>query len=88
MLSRIWVPIAGFFAAGAALMTIVGVGWFQTAAGGYGGTKEKIIGLAVLLISVLLFLFRRIVQDGQAPHWREEPPRTPAEAAATGVRAS
>jgi hypothetical protein len=42
----------------------------------------------VLLISVLLFLFRRIVQDGEAPHWREEPPRTPVEAAASGVRAS
>ncbi|HEY7380360.1 MAG TPA: APC family permease [Gaiella sp.] len=88
LLGRIWVPIAGFFAAGAALLTIVGVGWFQTAAGGYGGTKEKIIGIAVLLISVLLFLFRRIVQDGEAPHWREEPPRTPVEAAASGVRAS
>ena len=29
-------------------LTIVGFGWFQNAAGGYGGTKEKIIGVSVL----------------------------------------
>ena len=35
-------------------------------AGGYGkGTKVKIIGVAVLGASLLLFLFRRIVQDGE-----------------------
>ena len=46
----------------------------QVAAGGYGDTKEKIIGVSVLVIGILLFLFRRIVQDGERPHWREETP--------------
>ena len=56
----------------------MGVGWFQTAAGGYGkGAEVKIIGFAVLGISLLLFLFRRMVQDKEAPHWREETPTVP-----------
>ena len=41
--------------------------------------RSVVVGLAV---SLLLFLFRRIVQDGQRPHWREDTPATPEEAAA------
>ncbi|CAN5296926.1 APC family permease [soil metagenome] len=76
-LSLIWVPIAGVLAVITFVLMIFGVGWFQTAAGGYGGTTEKIVGFAVLVIAVVLFLFRRIVQDGQRPHWREETPTLP-----------
>ena len=36
-----------------------------------------IIGFGVLVISLLLFLFRRIVQDKESPHWREETPTMP-----------
>jgi amino acid transporter len=75
-----WVGIAGVLAALCVVLTIVGFGWFQTAAGGYGGTKEKVIGLAVLAIGIALFLFRRIVQDGERPHWRESTPETPDQA--------
>ena len=76
-LSPIWVPIAGVLAVVTFVLMIFGVGWFQTAAGGYGGTTEKIIGFSILIIAVLLFLFRRIVQDGERPHWREETPLVP-----------
>ncbi len=84
-----WVPIAGFLAACFALFTIVGVGWFQTAGGGavYGGTKSKVIGFSVLAISLLLFLFRRIVQDHERPHWREQTPAMPGEDVAQPVAA-
>ena len=60
---------------------VVGVGWFHVAGAGgvYGGTKERVIGFGVLVISLLLFLFRRIVQDKEAPHWREETPTMPDE---------
>ena len=34
------------------ILTIVGFGWMQVAAGGYGGTEEKIIGVSVLLIAI------------------------------------
>jgi amino acid transporter len=79
-LGAIWVPIAYVLAVIVAIFTIVGVGWFQTSAGGYGGTKEKIIGFSVLGIAILLYLFRRIVQDKETPHWREETPKLPEQA--------
>jgi amino acid transporter len=75
-----WVWIAGLLAAWSLTLTIVGFGWFQYAAGGYGGTKEKIIALSVLAGSLVLFLFRRIVQDHERPHWRETTPTVPGEA--------
>jgi amino acid transporter len=71
-LGAIWVPIAYVLAAIVAVLTVIGVGWFQTSAGGYGGTKEKIIGFSVLAISILLFFYRRLVQDKERIHWREE----------------
>jgi hypothetical protein len=76
-----WVPIAGVLFAAFALFSVVGIGWFQIAGGGavYGGTKEKIIGFCVLAGSLLLFLFRRVVQDKERPHWREETPTMPDE---------
>ena len=77
-LSAAWVPIAWVLAAICAVLTVVGFGWFQIAAGGYGGTKEKVIGVGVLVIGLLLFFFRRIVQDGERVHWREETPKMPA----------
>jgi amino acid transporter len=78
-LPSIWVPIAIVLFAAFVLFSIVGIGWFQIAGGGavYGGTKEKIIGFSVLAISLVLFLFRRIVQDKETPHWREETPQLP-----------
>ena len=76
-LPSIWVPISFILAVWCLILTIVGFGWMQVAAGGYGGTKEKIIGVSVLAIAILLFLFRRIVQDKESPHWREETPTMP-----------
>ena len=74
-LSSIWVPIAALLAAANALFIYVGVtdpGLTYAAE-----TKHVLIGLAVLLLSVLLWLFRKIVQDGESPKLREETPATP-----------
>ena len=87
-LAPIWVPIAGALAAICAVLTVVGFGWFHIAAGGYGGTKEKVIGVAVLVTGLVLFLFRRIVQDREPPHWREETPAIPAETQQTPAGAA
>ena len=76
-LGAIWTPIAALLAIWCAVLTVVGFGWMQVAAGGYGDTKEKIIGVSVLVIGILLFLFRRIVQDRESPHWREDTPTMP-----------
>ena len=73
-LSGIWTPIAGLLSVWCLILTIVGFGWFQNAAGGYGGTKEKVIGVGVLVIGLLLFFFRRLVQDKERIHWREDTP--------------
>jgi amino acid transporter len=78
-LPSFWTPIAVALCAAFVLFSVVGIGWFQVAGGGavYGGNKEKIIGFSVLAVSLLLFLFRRIVQDKETPHWREETPEMP-----------
>ena len=80
-LPNFWVPIACVLFAAFALFSVVGIGWFQIAGGGavYGGTRNKIIGFSVLAVSLLLFLFRRIVQDRERPHWREVTPQMPDE---------
>jgi amino acid transporter len=79
-LANYWNWIAGVLCAMFVVFTVVGVGWFQTAAGGYGkGAQVKIIGFGVLVISLLLFLYRRVVQDKESPHWREETPEMPDE---------
>jgi amino acid transporter len=73
-----WIPIAMVLFVAFAVFSVVGIGWFQHAAGGYGkGAQVKVIGFAVLAISLLLFLFRRVVQDKERPHWREETPTLP-----------
>ncbi len=85
-LHGIWTAIAGLLAVWCLILTIVGFGYFDTAGGGYGGTKEKVIGVGVLVVGVLLFFFRRIVQDKEKIHWREDTPLMP-ETAAAGVAA-
>jgi amino acid transporter len=78
-----WTGIAAVLCAAFVVFSVVGIGWFQIAAGGYGkGAQVKIIGFGILAASLLLFLYRRIVQDKEAPHWREETPATPEEEAA------
>ena len=40
------------------------VGFLSPAEAGYGGRTEQLIGLAVLLLPLLLWAYRRVVQDG------------------------
>jgi amino acid transporter len=85
-LANYWIGIATILCAAFVVFTVVGVGWFQIAAGGYGkGAQVKIIGFGVLAISLLLFLYRRIVQDKESPHWREETPSVPTEETASAA---
>lgn len=46
---------------------------------GYGGPREILIAIGVLLLSLVLFWIRRVVQDKQKFQWRN--PRTPEEIA-------
>jgi amino acid transporter len=68
-LARPWVGVAALLAAINAFFIIIGAS--NPSLTGYGGTKETWIGVGVLLISVLLFVYRRGVQDRAPIHLRE-----------------
>jgi amino acid transporter len=64
-----WVGIAALLAAINAFFIIIGAS--NPSLTGYGGTKETWIGVGVLLFSILMYVFRRAVQDRQPVHLRE-----------------
>jgi len=73
--SSMFVPVAIVLAAANALFIFVGVtdpGLTYAAE-----TKHVLIGLGVLGISILLYVYRRVVQDGGKIVLREETPTTP-----------
>jgi hypothetical protein len=51
---------------------------------GYGTFFDLLVGVGVLLISVVLYIFRRVVQDRKSITLREDTPSTPPEGAGTG----
>lgn len=71
----IWIPIAIVLVAFNALLIVVGA--FNPQVTGYGGAKETITGFALLSLSVVLFAFRRIVQDRTSLRLREQSPTMP-----------
>jgi amino acid transporter len=78
-LSSIWLPIAGVLAA-ANLLFIVAGGFIYADKYGYGWDKT-LIGIIVLLVSLVLYAFRHIVQDKTGIRLREETPTRPEEEA-------
>jgi amino acid transporter len=64
-----FVPLAGALAVFMAVVVVVGASSFSLT--GYGGTKELLIALALLASSVLLYAYRRHVQDGSRLTLRE-----------------
>jgi amino acid transporter len=73
----IWLPIAAVIALSNTVFLIVGAGSPQL--NGYGTWGDFAIGMGVLALSVVLFAFRRIVQDKEGVHWREPTPTMPDE---------
>ena len=84
-------PIAAFLCALNVLFLVVGA--LAPKLNGYGSWTDFGIGVGMLSRSLLLFVFRRIVQDGESIHFREAIPQSPEEeerwkaeaAVATGV---
>jgi hypothetical protein len=60
-----------------AFLLVVGAG--APHLNGYGTWTDFAIGVGVLVASVLLFIYRRVVQDGERVHFREHVPATPEE---------
>jgi amino acid transporter len=70
-----WVGIAVFLLVYATAILIVGSG--APKLNGYGNWTDFFIGVGVLAASVLLFFFRRMVEDKERVHWKEETPTMP-----------
>lgn len=78
---RPWlVPIAGLVLAANIIFLVIG-GWVEADRYGYGLSKT-LIGLAVLSIGLLAFVYRRVVQDRRPLHFREATPAVPDAATA------
>jgi amino acid transporter len=75
--SSAWLPIAALLACANLLFIVVGNMYPQLT--GYGNLRTTLIGLGVLAISILAYLFRRLVQDRKPFRWREATPAEPSE---------
>ncbi|HEY0576822.1 MAG TPA: APC family permease [Pseudonocardia sp.] len=78
-LSAVWMPIAAILAA-ANLVFIVCGGFIFADTYGYGLSKT-LIGATVLIIALVLYFYRRTVQDRLPMQWREPVPAVPSQAA-------
>ena len=76
-LAAIWLPIAGLLAA-ANLAFIIWGGFVYADKYGYGWDKTR-IGLIVLAVGLLLYFYRRLVEDRTGIHFREQTPEMPPE---------
>ena len=85
-LSAIWVPIAGLLAA-INMVFIIWGGFIYADDYGYGLDKT-LIGLIVLGVSLVLYVFRHVVQDGTKLRLREETPTMPEGVAAEPATAA
>ena len=70
-----WVPLAVVLCALNILFLIVGA--LAPKLNGYGTWVDFWIGIGVLFGSLVLFAYRRVVQDGERIHWREDTPQMP-----------
>ncbi|MDQ6817919.1 MAG: APC family permease [Actinomycetota bacterium] len=71
----LWVGMAAVLMIFNAVILVVGAG--APALNGYGNWTDFAIGVGILVASVLLFFFRRIVQDKEKIHWSEPAPTMP-----------
>lgn len=68
-LSAVWVPIAGVILVLDVLMTYAGV--THPTLDGYGSTEDVLVGLGILLLSLVVWMIRRVVQDKKPMAWRD-----------------
>ena len=73
--SSLWVGIAVLLLLYAIAILVVGAG--SPKLNGYGTWTDFFIGVGILAASVLLFFYRRIVEDKESVHWKEETPTLP-----------
>ena len=74
-----WLVVAGFLCV--LNFVFLAVGALAPKLNGYGTWTDFWIGVGVLVGSILLFIFRRVVQDGESVHFREQTPTMPEDQA-------
>ncbi len=74
-LSAFWVVMAGVLMIYNAVILVVGAG--SPKLNGYGTWTDFFIGVGILVASIVLFFYRRIVQDKESIHWKEPTPTMP-----------
>ncbi|MBT8163850.1 MULTISPECIES: APC family permease [Arthrobacter] len=67
--ARIWIPVAFVLAAITAFLNVLGIMYSGVA--GYGSITDTLVGFAVLASSLVLWAYRRIVQDRQPLRLRD-----------------
>jgi amino acid transporter len=70
-----WLPIAAFLCVLNALFLVVGA--LAPKLNGYGTWTDFAIGVGILVASLLLFVYRRVVEDREPVHMREDVPQMP-----------
>jgi amino acid transporter len=73
-LSSIWVPIAWVLAFVTVILTVIGATRYDLS--GYGSLSQLVIGILVLLLAIVLWIYRQTVEDGKAIAWRDTSPVT------------
>jgi amino acid transporter len=76
-LGRVWIPLALLLAAITVVLTTVGA--WRTDLTGYGTKTQLAIGIGVMLIAVLLWIYRQRVEDRHPVQWRDTTPSDPTE---------
>jgi hypothetical protein len=69
------VALAGILMVYYAVILVVGAG--APKLNGYGTWTDFAIGVGILVGSVLLFIYRRVVEDKEPVHWNEATPTMP-----------
>jgi amino acid transporter len=66
--SPIWIPIAWALLVFDLFVLTIGV--THPGLAGYGGAKQTLVGLGILLLAVLLFIYRQVIQERAPLRWR------------------
>lgn len=66
--SPIWIPIAWALLIFDLFVLTIGV--THPGLAGYGGAKQTLVGLGILLLAVLLFIYRQVIQERAPLRWR------------------
>ncbi|MFE4545119.1 APC family permease [Arthrobacter sp. NPDC056727] len=72
---RGWIPVVVVLVAFNTFITVVGV--LNPELLGYGDIRDTLVAVAILLLSVVLYIYRRVVQDKKPIVWRLPSPAVP-----------